>query len=135
MGLVHTGIHSRLGVEKVRKCTMMGMDIKQTHIDAGLLCPRGKQSFSVPPSEEGSEAADRIEVKDSADVLNFCQLSEQLVGTAAPPDPVPANSVPANSVPAMRAYKRKANCTAAGTHIPAYSFTLLIPIAGPTCLA
>jgi hypothetical protein len=28
MGLIHTGIHSKLGVEKVRKTTMVGMDIK-----------------------------------------------------------------------------------------------------------
>jgi hypothetical protein len=29
MGLVHTGICSKLGVEKVRKTTMVGMDIKR----------------------------------------------------------------------------------------------------------
>jgi hAT family C-terminal dimerisation region len=28
MGLVHTGIRSKLGIEKVRKTTMVGMDIK-----------------------------------------------------------------------------------------------------------
>ena len=28
MGLIHTGIHSKLGVEKVHKTTMVGMNIK-----------------------------------------------------------------------------------------------------------
>jgi hypothetical protein len=37
MGLVHTGIHSKLGVEKVHKMTMVGMDIKHNHQDTGLL--------------------------------------------------------------------------------------------------
>ena len=42
MGLVHTGICSKLGVEKVRKTTMVGMDIKRMHVEAGLLHARGK---------------------------------------------------------------------------------------------
>jgi hAT family C-terminal dimerisation region len=42
MGLVHTGIRSRLGVEKVCKTTMVRMDIKQIHLEAGLLYARGK---------------------------------------------------------------------------------------------
>jgi hypothetical protein len=35
MGLVHTSIRSKLGVEKVCKATMVGMDIKQMHLEAG----------------------------------------------------------------------------------------------------
>jgi hypothetical protein len=42
MGLVHTGIHSKLGVEKVRKTTMVGMDIKHMHLEASLLYTRGQ---------------------------------------------------------------------------------------------
>jgi hypothetical protein len=37
MGLVHSNIHSKLGVEKVRKTTMVGMDIEHAHLEAGLL--------------------------------------------------------------------------------------------------
>ena len=39
MGLVHTAIRSKLGVDKVRKSTVVGMDIKRLHIDAGLVRP------------------------------------------------------------------------------------------------
>jgi hypothetical protein len=46
MGLVHTAIRSKLGVEKVRKTTMVGMDIKRAHIEAGLLHTRGKRNFT-----------------------------------------------------------------------------------------
>ena len=42
MGLVHTGIRSKLGIEKVRKATIIGMDIKRTHIEGGLLCAQCK---------------------------------------------------------------------------------------------
>jgi hypothetical protein len=42
MGLIHTGIRSKLGVEKARKTTMVGMDIKCMHLEAGLLHARGK---------------------------------------------------------------------------------------------
>ena len=37
MGLIHIGICSKLGIEKVWKATMVGMDIKQQHMEAGLL--------------------------------------------------------------------------------------------------
>jgi len=37
MGLVHMGIHNKIGVEKVHKTMMVGMDIKQMHLEAGLL--------------------------------------------------------------------------------------------------
>jgi hypothetical protein len=35
--LIHTGIHSKLGVEKVCKTTMVGLDIEHAHLEAGLL--------------------------------------------------------------------------------------------------
>ncbi|KAF8165802.1 hypothetical protein B0H34DRAFT_763223 [Crassisporium funariophilum] len=81
MGLVHTAIHSRLGVEKVCKSTMVGMDIRWTHVEAGLLCPQGKQSFSMGPGEE-SEAATELGINGLEELLNFCQLSEQLIAGA-----------------------------------------------------
>ena len=47
MGLVHTSRQSRLGIEKVRKATAVGMDLKRMHIDAGLLRARGKRNFTA----------------------------------------------------------------------------------------
>jgi hAT family C-terminal dimerisation region len=44
MGLVHTSIRSKLGVEKVRKATMVGMDIKQMHLEARLLHAQGNET-------------------------------------------------------------------------------------------
>ena len=84
MGLIHTGIHSKLGVDKVCKTTMVGMDIKHVHIEAGLLCARGKQNFTSEaraqePNHESS-AADHLDIGDqNNDLLNFNQLSECLI--------------------------------------------------------
>ena len=78
MGLVHTGIHSKLGIEKVRKATAVRMDIKQTHIEAGLLRSRGKRSFTY----QGDLADDLINIEDP---LDFDQLSQPVVnGTGNP---------------------------------------------------
>jgi hypothetical protein len=86
MGLVHTGIHSRLGVEKVCKMSMVGMDIKQIHLEAGLLRARGKQSFTQASRQEpGCELECKpsdININDS-DLLNFNQLSKVLIARAA----------------------------------------------------
>lgn len=88
MGLVHTGIRSKLGVEKVRKTTMVGMDIKRTHLEAGLVYKRGKQSFTSEagaqePDDDGS-AADHLDIGDQDDdLLDFDQLSEHLIAGAA----------------------------------------------------
>jgi hypothetical protein len=79
MGLVHTGIRSRLGIEKVRKATTVGMDIKRVHAEAGLLRSQGKRSFT---SEGGAElAGDNLD--DIEDPLNFDQLSNHLIAGAA----------------------------------------------------
>jgi len=63
-GLVHTGIHSKLGVEKFHKTTMVGMDIERMHLKASLLHSRGKQNFTS--GEQGPD-----------------QLSERLIAGAA----------------------------------------------------
>ena len=78
MGLVHTGIRSRLGIEKVRKATAVGMDIKQTHIEAGLLRSRGKRSFTYQGAELAGDDLVNIE-----DPLDFDQLSDSLIAGAA----------------------------------------------------
>ena len=95
MGLVHTAIRSRLGVEKVRKATMVGMAIKQAHVEAGLLRPRERRNFgmAVPDEEESSEAADNLQVEGPEALLNFRQLSDQLIASATAADlPVPKES-------------------------------------------
>ncbi|KIL54278.1 hypothetical protein M378DRAFT_1059173 [Amanita muscaria Koide BX008] len=89
MGLVHTGIRSKLGVEKVRKTTMVGMDIKRTHLEAGLLHARSKRSFTseagAQESDHTSSAADHLDIGDlhQDDPLDFDQLSERLIAGAA----------------------------------------------------
>ncbi|KAF8168429.1 hypothetical protein B0H34DRAFT_685441 [Crassisporium funariophilum] len=102
MGLVHTAIRSRLGVEKVRKSTMVGMDIRRTHVEAGLLRPRGRRSFSMGPGEE-SAAATELGINGSEELLNF-SIAENMsddddlpavVSFAIPPPPVlPTITIP-----------------------------------------
>ena len=85
MGLAHTTIRSRLGIEKVRKATMVGMDLKRTHIEAGLLRGRGKRSFTSETGEPESQLEDdsaAVELGDLEDPLDFDQLSEQLIAGA-----------------------------------------------------
>ena len=80
MGLVHTAIRSKLGVEKVRKATVVGMDIKRMHMKAGLLRARGQRHFT-------SEASEQDVVSDLGDIdsdpLEFDQLSDRLIAGAA----------------------------------------------------
>lgn len=64
----------------VRKATVVGMDIKQMHVAAGLLRARGKRSFT---SEAGVELVPDLGNIDWEDPLDFDQLSERLVGGAA----------------------------------------------------
>jgi hypothetical protein len=91
MGLVHTGIRSKLGVEKVCKTTMVGMDIKRMHLEAGLLRTRGKRSFTQAGEQESGhelecepkcELSD-LDIADGSDLLDFNQLSEVLIAGAA----------------------------------------------------
>ena len=86
MGLVHTGICSKLGVEKVCKTTMVGMDIKQMHLEAGLLHAHGKQNFTSqqePDQESDTLPLDHYGVSNSDDLLDFNELSEHLIVGAA----------------------------------------------------
>jgi hypothetical protein len=89
MGLVHTAIQSKLGVDKVRKTTIIGMDIKRSHIEAGLAHSRGHQNFQAPTatstSSDGPWETD-FDIGNIEDVLNFDQLADQLIeDTAAEP--------------------------------------------------
>ena len=90
MGLVHTGIHSKLGVKKVCKTTMVGMDIKCMHHEAGLLYTRGKQNFTTearaqePDNNGSTSTVDYFDISDrDNDLLDFDQLSEHLIVGAA----------------------------------------------------
>jgi hypothetical protein len=86
MGLVHTGIRSKLGVEKVRKTTMVGMDIKRMHLEAGLLHARGKRNFTSqqePDQESDPLPPDHPNIGNGDDLLDFNQLSEHLIAGAA----------------------------------------------------
>jgi hypothetical protein len=89
MGLVHTGIRSKLGVEKVRKTTMVGMDIKRMHQEAGLLHTRSKRNFagitSSSPDQQNDSDQDQPDISngDDQDPLDFDQLSAHLIEGAA----------------------------------------------------
>jgi len=90
MGLVHTAIRSKLSIDKVRKTTILGMDLKREHINAGLVQPRTHRHFEAPTSnptgpEAGSTVTD-FEPSDFEDVLDFDQLAEQLIEEAADDD-------------------------------------------------
>lgn len=80
MGLVHTAIRSKLGIEKVRKATVVGMDIKRMHMEAGLLHARGQRNFTSKASEQ--DVVSDIGDTDS-DPLDFDQLSNHLIAGAA----------------------------------------------------
>jgi hypothetical protein len=58
MGLVHTAIRSKLGVDKVCKTTIIGMDIKRSHIEAGLAHSRGHRNFKAPTATTSSMSSD-----------------------------------------------------------------------------
>ena len=89
MGLIHTGIRSKLGVEKVRKTTMVGMDIKWTHLEAGLLPTRARRQFTSQLSTSGQpdlgsdSVANNHDFSEPDDLLDFSELSEQLIASAA----------------------------------------------------
>jgi hypothetical protein len=82
MGLVQTAARSRLSVDKVRKTTIVGMDIKRSHIEAGLVQKRERREFKMPGTGNDADVTefgdDEIE-----DVLDFDQLAEQLIEDAA----------------------------------------------------
>jgi hypothetical protein len=85
MGLVHTAIHSKLGVDKVYKTTIVGMDIKWLHLEAGLVCSQGHQDFNAPTNDSCPPETDTsdLDISDLEDVLGFEQLAEQLIENAA----------------------------------------------------
>jgi hypothetical protein len=80
MGLVHTAIRSKLGIEKVQKATVIGMDIKRMHMEAGLLHVQGQRNFT-------SKANKQDIVSDIGDInsdpLDFDQLSNHIIAGAA----------------------------------------------------
>ena len=85
MGLVHTAIRSRLSVDKVCKTTVVGMDIKWSHLEAGLVRVWGHRNFEAPTSDgDGGETG--IDENDLGDVLDFDELAEELINDAAAAD-------------------------------------------------
>jgi hypothetical protein len=85
MGLVHTAIRSKLSVEKVRKATIVGMDLKRMHMDSGLLRAQAKRNFDFGSDADSlAESANNQDLGDiSSDLLDFEQLSEQLIAGSA----------------------------------------------------
>ena len=74
MGLVHTNIHSWLGVEKVCKAMTLGMDIKCDHIQKGLAPSQKKRSFGMKSGPAGN-----IDQVDVSNTLDFRQLANELI--------------------------------------------------------
>jgi len=85
MGLVQTATRSRLSVDKVRKTTIVGMDIKRSHIEAGLVQKRERREFKMPGTGNDADGGCVTELSDDEieDVLDFDQLAEQLIEDAA----------------------------------------------------
>jgi len=85
MGLVHTAICSKLGVDKVCKTTIVGMDIKWLHLEAGLVHSQGHRNFNAPTNDSCPPKTDTsdLDISDLEDVLDFEQLAEQLIEDAA----------------------------------------------------
>jgi hypothetical protein len=92
MGLVHTGICSKLSVEKVHKTTMVGMDIKHSHLEAGLAHSCSKQNFTgfTSKSEAGAQELNHANLTTIANIadqedglMDFNQLTRCLIERAA----------------------------------------------------
>jgi hypothetical protein len=97
MGHVHTATRSRLGVEKVRKATMVGMDITRSHMEAGLLRPRARRHLDAFAANNEPEPVANLDAVNSdtdigslngdpevtANLLNFEKLAAQLVTGSA----------------------------------------------------
>jgi hypothetical protein len=81
MGLIHTAIRSKLGVDKVCKTTIVGMDIKWLHLEAGLVRSWGHRNFNAPTNDGHPPETDTsdLDIGDLEDVLDFEQLTEQLI--------------------------------------------------------
>ncbi|KAH9020520.1 hypothetical protein EDB83DRAFT_2320545 [Lactarius deliciosus] len=75
---------SKLGVEKVHKTTMVGMDIKRSHLEAGLLL-REVQELDRMSFKLTAMAADHLNIDqdDSDGLTDFNQLSKCLIAGAA----------------------------------------------------
>jgi hypothetical protein len=104
MGLVHTAIRSKLSVDKVRKTTVVGMDIKREHIEAGLIQSRGHRNFKAPDeSSDGmpETCSPDFDAGESEDVLDFDQLAEQLIEDAAADLDSDSDTDPNESPPLM----------------------------------
>jgi hypothetical protein len=98
MGRIHAATCSRLGVEKVRKTTIIGMDITRSHLEAGLLRRCHLDAFPANNEREaevGAEAEDLdaagsnldignldLEPGVAADPLDFEKLAARLVADA-----------------------------------------------------
>ena len=88
MGLVQTATRSKLSIDKVRKTTIIGMDLKRSHIEAGLVHTRECRDFSMPETSgsgatgigEDSEATAEVE---DLEIPDFDQLARELIEDAS----------------------------------------------------
>jgi hypothetical protein len=103
MGLVHTAIRSKLSVDKVRKTTVIGMDIKREHIEAGLVQPRGHRNFKAPESSDGAPktCSTDFDPSDFEEALDFNQLAKELIEDAAAADPDSDSDTDPNKLPPL----------------------------------
>ena len=78
-------IQSKLGVNKVCKTTVVGMDIKQEHIDTGLVQPQAHWHFKAPTSSNATPeaASTNFEPDYFEDIQEFDELAAQLIADAA----------------------------------------------------
>ena len=87
--LVNSALTGKIGHLGFSRCktTIVGMDIKRSHIEAGLVHPRERRDFSMPETSrsatgigEGSEVAAEVE---DLEILDFDQLARELIEDAS----------------------------------------------------
>ncbi|KAF8258073.1 ribonuclease H-like domain-containing protein, partial [Lactarius quietus] len=82
MGLVQTATRSKLSIDKVHKTTIVGMDIKRSNIEAGLVHTQERRDFSMPETRNSLSHVAELSELDTDEVLDFDQLVGQLIEDA-----------------------------------------------------
>lgn len=83
-GITHTKLRNKLNAEKVHKTSVVKMDRRQSHSEAGLLRARRKRKFGVDnePSPTPTSLTPADFDSSHEDSLNFDALADQLIHDA-----------------------------------------------------
>jgi hypothetical protein len=96
-GIIHTKPRNKLSAEKVHKTGVLKMDIRRTHVEAGLTRPRQKRAFGeIDESEEPPEVAVPHDVNSE-----FHDLAHQLIQAVERADSDEAETNNDNVIPSI----------------------------------